>query len=459
MIVGFVAIARPTFDIAFARALAEAALEAVKTAGIDVLGSSEPALTDADVDSRADAWSGQPIDGLIVLQASFADSTLAGAAAATTGAPVILWGAPEPRTGHRLRRNSLCGINLAAFRLANSDRDYRYVYADPSDRDVGALLRDAVGNPLKRRTPEDMPTSATAASDRILEQLSSARIGVIGRRPDGFEPCGYDPEKTLEVTGAVVEQIALDELFDVASVIDDAEVDGVAEELRGRMDLGDLTPESIEPSLRLHAGIREICSEKEWSAVATRCWPECFTEFGGAACTAQGLLTSRGIPAQCEADAYGAITSLLLQWATGSVAFTADLVDIDFASDTAVVWHCGLAPFEMAAPDATPRGTLHSNRGMPLVSEFALAPGNVTIARLSQSRGQIRMVVGSGEMLDTPRPFSGTAGTLRFHRSARDVLHTVMSEGLEHHYGIAYGDATGELRSVAAGFGVDVVEL
>lgn len=193
--------------------------------------------------------------------------------------------------------------------------------------------------------------------------------------------------------------------------------------------------------------------------MATRCWPECFTEFGGAACTAQGLLTSLGIPAQCEADAYGAITALLLQWSTGSTAFTADLVDIDVEADTAVVWHCGLAPFDMAATDVRPWGTVHSNRQLPLVSEFALTAGAVTIARLSQSRNTIRLVVGSGQMLDAPRPFSGTAGTLEFSRPVRQVLHTVMSEGLEHHYGLSYGDGTAQLRSAAAELGLEVVEL
>jgi L-fucose isomerase-like protein len=149
----------------------------------------------------------------------------------------------------------------------------------------------------------------------------------------------------------------------------------------------------------------------------------------------------------------------MLQEAAGSVAFTADLVDLDPQTDTAVVWHCGLAPFEMAAPDVRPSATVHSNRKLPLVSEFALAPGVVTIARLSQSRGVIRLALGRAEMLDEPRPFSGTAGTLRFERPALDVLQTIMSEGLEHHYGMVYGDVVDELRSVAAELGLEVIRL
>ncbi len=459
MTIGFLAIARPTFDVAFASELAAAALESLSTSGIDIVGTADLAMTDADVSALSATWAEADIEALVVVQATFADSTLVAAAASTTSAPIVLWGAPEPRTGHRLRRNSLCGINLAAFRLANGGRDYRYVFADPADPELGDLLDGALSEPLS--PPESAaPTRETSPSAvGMVHGLSDARIGVIGTHPDGFEPCGYDEARTLETLGVSIDRIALDELFDVAASIPEQAVESVINDLDERMDLGELAHDSIEPSARLHAGLGAICDEKGWDAVATRCWPECFTDFGGAACSAQGLLTSLGVPAQCEADAYGAITAIMLERSADSVAFTADLVDIDAASNTAVVWHCGLAPFEMAAPDVRPWGTVHSNRKLPLVSEFALKAGTVTIARLSQSRGAIRLAVGRAEMLDEPRPFSGTAGTLRFERPALDVLDTIMSEGLEHHYGIVYSDVVDELRSVAAELGLDVIEL
>jgi L-fucose isomerase-like protein len=459
MTVGFVAIARPTFDVPFASELANAAFDSLVASGMDVVGRADLAMSDADVSAMSEAWTGRTIEALVVVQASFADSTLAAAAAHTTDAPIVLWGAPEPRTGNRLRRNSLCGINLAAFRLANDGRDYRYVYADPSDPGLAEMLDAALSNPLVRLGMSAPARVRSGPAGDIVARLSGSRIGVIGRHPDGFEPCGFDAARTVEATGVSIEQITLDELFDVAGSIPEHTLEPIVVDLEARMDLGEFDHASIEPSVRLHAGLEAICKEKGWDAVATRCWPECFTEFGGAACTAQGLLTSLGTPAQCEADAYGAITALMLQRAAGSVAFTADLVDLDPATSTAVVWHCGLAPFEMAAPDVRPSGTVHSNRKLPLVSEFALTPGVVTIARLSQSRGVIRLALGRAEMLDEPRPFSGTAGTLRFERPASDVLDTIMSEGLEHHYGIVYGDVVEELRSVAAELGLEVIGL
>ena len=153
------------------------------------------------------------------------------------------------------------------------------------------------------------------------------------------------------------------------------------------------------------------------------------------------------------------MTSLILQWLADGPAFVADLVDVDLAGDTGVFWHCGMAPLAMATEDPAPRATVHSNRGMPLLNEFALKPGRVSIARLSQSRGVIRLTIGGGVMLAEPLPFSGTAGVVRFDRPTETILDTVMTEGHEHHYGIVYGDVREELRAVAALADLPVIEL
>ena len=62
-------------------------------------------------------------------------------------------------------------------------------------------------------------------------------------------------------------------------------------------------------------------------------------------------------------------------------------------------------------------------------------------------------------MLSAPLAFSGTAGVARLDRSVDDVLATVMGEGLEHHYGIVYGDVREQLAALASLLSMPVVEL
>ena len=164
-------------------------------------------------------------------------------------------------------------------------------------------------------------------------------------------------------------------------------------------------------------------------------------------------------PAACEADVYGCATSLLLQALAGEPAWLVDLVDLDEASDTAVVWHCGLAPIGMADPATPPRAEVHGNRKLPLLAAFALKPGRVTLARLSQAHNRTTLVVAGGEMLTAPMSFAGTSGVLRFDRPAGQMLDAVMGFGLEHHLSLSYGDHGETLTAAAAEMGIPVVCL
>ena len=67
----------------------------------------------------------QPLDLLVVLQATFADSTMVMALAEVVEAPLLLWAVPEERSGGRLRLNSFCGINLGAHALRRGGRNNR----------------------------------------------------------------------------------------------------------------------------------------------------------------------------------------------------------------------------------------------------------------------------------------------------------------------------------------------
>ena len=131
-----------------------------------------------------------------------------------------------------------------------------------------------------------------------------------------------------------------------------------------------------------------------------------------------------------------------------------------------MLWHCGLAPAGMADPEAEILATVHSNRQLPLLFEFPLKPGRVTLARLHRTAAQgaaganaYQLVVGGGEMQRADKSFTGTSGVIRFDAPATNVLDTVMGAGLEHHFNITYGDYRQELRDFARLVGLDVLEL
>ncbi len=465
--IGVAILARPTFDVPYAGEMAAAAWQRLNELGHELVGSPD-LIIDVEALSRATAaLANEPLDAVVIVQATFADATLAAAIADVNPAPILLWAIPEERTGGRLRLNSFCGINLAGYRLTREGRRYRFLYRDPGDATTTEALAAILEAPMPAIPPVAEPPSITsttpdaaAAARSVRVRLAASTVGIVGERPDGFEPCDYDADVLASTAGVTAETATLSDLFARAESASAESAQQVRVRVSTHLEgVEELDPEGLDRSLRLHLGLRQLIDERGWSGVATRCWPECFTEFGAACCSPHALLNDDGVPGCCEADAYGTVTSLILQWLGDGPAFVADLVDLDPSDQTGVLWHCGMAPLAMANPNVPARATIHANRRKPLLNEFPLRPGRVTIARLSQSRGVSRLTIGGGEMLDAPLPYAGTAGVIRFDRPVEDVMETVMTEGHEHHYGIVYGDVRPELEALAAQLRLPVIEL
>jgi L-fucose isomerase-like protein len=377
---------------------------------------------------------------------------------------LVIWSFPEPRTGGRLRLNSLCGANLAAYLLRRRRSPAAFVHADPTvTESVGAVVAAVDRAVAVGPAGEQWSTSAVTADgvgSEYARQLAGARVGVVGDAPVGFEPCVGDDDVLGRITGLGVDRVPLAALFDRADHADPAGRNATSDRVRTVTDVpADVAAAGMDESIRLHEGLRELADRHGWSAVATRCWPECMTEYGGAMCTPMAMMTEDGIPGVCEADLYGAATALMLRTVAGSDPFVADLVDVDRDDDTSVVWHCGVAPTTLADPTARPVAITHPNRHRALANQFALRPGRVTLARLSQAGGENSLVVGGAEMLARPRPFVGTCGVLRWDGGVDRAVEVVFGRGLEHHLGIVYGDWRAELVSLAAAWGLPVVSL
>ncbi|HIC82243.1 MAG TPA: hypothetical protein EYP07_14970 [Kiloniellaceae bacterium] len=202
-----------------------------------------------------------------------------------------------------------------------------------------------------------------------------------------------------------------------------------------------------------------MAEERHLDGFAVRCWPETFTEYGCAVCGAMATLNGERIPASCEADMLGTVGSRLLQTLADGPAMLTDIVDFDSDDDTAVLWHCGLAPLDFCAPDFAPRATIHTNRRMPLLHEFPLKPGRVTVARISQAKSELKMVVGRGEILRRPMSFTGTSGVIRFDCGAEAARRALIDAQLEHHVSITYGDVKAGVEAAAAAADLPLLDL
>lgn len=430
----FVPIARTTFDMQLAQANAALAQRTLQAAFAD-LHVVETLITDAETLTQAiEQLRAAPISLIVVFQATFADSSAVVALAEASRVPLLLWAAPEPATGGRLRTNALCGINLAAFALKRRGLPYVFCHAAPDSPEAIRLAQRA------------------AAAAEALLALRHAKIGVIGEHPQGFEPCAYDAERLRARFGVHVQPYALEDAFIAADRVPAERVTARYADLAAKLsNLTELNAVQVRGTLSFHEALRDHIAAERLHGVAVRCWPETFIKRDCAVCASSSLLCDDGIPATCEADVHGVLSGLILQGVGATATFGADMVAADPENNTLTFWHCGLAPLSMCAPNFVPRGALHSNRQRPLLMEFPLKAGRVTIARLTQAgdSGDYRLIVGTGEMLSAPMQFSGTSGVFRPDSGAAHALQVILQEGLDHHFTLAYGDFADALTLLA----------
>lgn len=445
--IAFLPIVRVQFDVALADQMIQVARQNLQAAGFKLVGPEKPISDLESARTAVDGLASLDIDLLLVFQATFADTTMVMSFSEAILAPIFLWAVPEAWSGGRLRLNSLCGINLAGHALKLSGRKFDYAYTPPEDVSVIQSIR------------------TLANAGRLQRRLLSARLGVVGEHPNGMETCALDEPRLKQVFGVEIERISVETVFQRARKISQADIDSVRKSLDKVLDnLATLEQKPLRGTLSVYQALKEISAEKKLDGLAVRDWPEFFTDFGCASDGALSMLSDgfggvTPIPCSNEADINGTVTQLILQWLSNSPAFGTDMVGVDIAKDVMALWHSGLAPLSMGDPKVQKHGANHSNRGLPLIMDFPLKPGRVTVARVSQASGELSMVMGLGEILAAPKPFSGTSGVLRLAHPMKQFLDTLMHEGLEHHISLVYGDYLAELQAFASISNIPVLEL
>lgn len=460
MKLGILPLGRPTFDVPFAEENLTAMLAALDASGHEIVGPRELLFDETATKAGIETLKTAGVDQVLILQVTFTDASMTVAIGAAFEQPLSIWSIPEPRLGDRLRLNSFCGLNLASHALGLNKRAFGWLYADPTGDVAADLAAMLAGDRAAGKLDLGAVPEATDAGRAIAKAVNGQRIARIGEHPAGFDTCAYDKAAMKDLSGVEVDELALDDLFDVARGVSAeaaAEVRKQAdEELTG---LDDVDPEELDRSLRLKVGLDTLKEKGGYGAFAIRCWPETFTEYGGAVCGPASMMGEARVPCACEADVYGALTQMVLAAAADAPVFLTDLVDMDGADNTGVVWHCGQAPLSMIDPDVKAEATIHTNRKQPLLYQFPLKAGGVTLMRISQAHGRPHMVLSYAEMLKRPMAFTGTSGVLRFERGADEVLGDIIASGLEHHMALAYGDHRAALRGAAGAMGLPLLEI
>ena len=292
MNIGVLALGRSTHDIEFAHVKLKQCLQFLHSTSHKIYGicelllESEPTLR--EIENLKDA----PIDFIIILQATFTDASMTVKIAQTFLSDIGIWSIPEPRLGGRLRLNSFCGLNLASHALGLKDIQFSWLYENPENIEISRFQNFLENKRSVKRLEASYSEIFPSNKAKIIKnKIKNFKIGKIGKHPDGFDTCKYDPIKLKKLSGVSVEEIDLNILFETAKKTKQDKVKTSYNEIKNKISLIDEVDQSeLDLSIRLKTSLESIKENGKFDAFAIRCWPEMFTEYGGAVCGPASLM-------------------------------------------------------------------------------------------------------------------------------------------------------------------------
>ncbi|MFA9398933.1 MAG: fucose isomerase [Clostridiaceae bacterium] len=381
---------------------------------------------------------------LIILQNNtFANSAYAGEVLKAFSCPILLWTLREPVIdGGRLRLNSLTGAYSAGNLMHHMNREnFQYIFGAPTEENVIKTV------------------NANIRAAKIKTDLRSLNVAAIGQTPQGF---GFGRALDAEIAkafGANLESIEARELMTKARSYTKEDIQDVLSEAFGMMvGLDKIPSKNVEDFAKLYKAYKDFIDTKNIKALASRCWPDYFVEYGTPVCAVLGMLNDNKIASSCESDLFGAISMYIGMELTKTPNFFGDPVSLDEKDNTVTFWHCGTAACSLAREDKGAEMGVHPNRKIGPTMEFGCKPAEeVTIFRIGRKpNGEFRFFISTGEALDVPKQFSGTSVVVKTDSNAADFVNNSVKDGWEPHFIVIYGNVSKELEVLGSMLDMEV---
>ena len=428
---------RPGFDQEWSAVIRERCRRSLDELGYTLVGADQVVLDDESVYGMIDTISSAKCRAMIVIQPSLADGQYALAVSQRWQGPVILWATPERPGDGKVSSCSLVGQHLWASIFRQANRGFEFVYGAPEE----------VKEDLKR---------AVAIADTV-QQLTTAKVGVVGTHAPGFLDLAADPFLIRKTFGLQLHPLSLPQFIDRVQAVP---ADEVSSDLKKMHALGlgpsegvtSFTEELLSVNSRFYLAIQDLMRETSLNALALQCWPELPNVLGQWPYFAVSRLGAEGNAVSIEGDVDGAIGSLIGKMLGIGPGFLSDWLEHD--ANTIFFWHPGMAPLDMCnavgCEDAPSIGE-HFNGAKPFVVDGALQIGqNVTVSRIWRCDGRYHWMSFEGKAVPPKRKVTGNS--LLVEVDGGDVparFERLIHAGLPHHVTLHYGSHAATFRRLA----------
>ena len=433
----YIPVSVPTFHLESAKDLFERSIKVLKSADPDFKIPGGMLLS---VDAMDEYISGLEPDFIVFQNLTFANAAYMSEIISRFDCPVLLWTLREPVIdGTRLRLNSLTGAYSAANAMRSYGKtDYEYVFGSPEEDDVISKIE------------------ACVKAARLMNEMKGIRLATVGEPPQGFDFGRAHADEMKEVFGAEVISVSVPDMIERAKSYTDEECKSFMDRSHELTSGLDITPEkNLHDHARLYKAYSEYIRENRIAALASRCWPDYFTDYGTPVCAVLSMLNDDGTAAACEADMYGALSMWTGMKLSSSPVFFGDPVSLNEEENTLTFWHCGTAACTLARKDTGATVGVHPNRKIGPAMDFGCeAFPEATIFRIGREPdGTYRFFILEGEALDRPKQFTGTSIVIKTTAPVREAVEKSVLDGFEPHFVVMKGHHAATLQALARMFG------
>lgn len=420
--IGLVCLLRKTFDYESAwKEFKSKEAELKKIENVDWVIIDEPVIEVEEAKKAADKLSSELVDGVIITSGTFHLGHLTLIIEEKLKKPVHLWGLPEaPYDGGKIRYNSACGVHLNKSNLFKAGVKFVHHVVAPLP-DVNWI--DAL---------------------RMVKAMEIAKIALVGSRAQGFFNLAFDELTSFKSTGAMLEYYQIADMYN--QEVSDEEAKKYLDEIKGFFNCDDVNEEQIKRVAKLCVSIKKFVDSNHIDALAVRCWPEYAQSYGIAPCAAMSIIAKEKYLLACEGDAMLALSMLACKALDIETPYSADFSQVDFEEDTALLWHCGVAPCNLTNKKCTPTLDTYFAGGKGVTTGFVLKEGDFNIVRIDSALGKTRIFAEKGKAVYMDKLLKGTYAKGKFDKGVKAVYDTLLDNGFAHHVVMVYGDYIEKFR-------------
>jgi L-fucose isomerase-like protein len=328
------------------------------------------------------------------------------------------------------RRDSFCGKMSACNNLKQHNIKYSLTSNHTMDPDSPAFMED-----LKK----------FAGICRIVRGMRTARLGMMGARPEAFKTVRFS-EKLLEHSGISVETLDLSEVFGRIDRLtdDDARVQAKLGAIRGYARTADVPELSLMRMAKFGTVLDGWMDDNQLDATAIQCWTSMEEYFGVVPCTVMSMSSNKLNPSACETDIVGALAMLAMQLGSGRPSALVDWNNnYGEDPDKAVVFHCSNLPKDVFVDDIPVMAYQEIIAGtVGVANTYGTMYGRVKKNPFSYLRistddmaGKIVAYTGEGQFTDDPIDTFGGYGVVQVPRF-QNLLAYICENGYEHHVAV-----------------------